>query len=439
MKYSCLILNALTAVVLLGTSPCLAMKRARQDNLNRPAKKQCLIRLNPLSTIPKILEHEDIKIETSSDELSNRIWDIAPLWDRAARDFLLISDHEDELVFGEFSPNGKTILTRSFGIMCVWDAATGAPLVKIHDKKHSFTLSLIPENKAYIAGHVADNNAHIRDFLTGEKLGELKGEIGPVNLIAVSPNGKMVATVELDTISLWDLESRTQLASLVHHDISLIQFTPDSKVLVTGSYKGTVKLWDIESRKIIKKLTANPQISTVECHPDGSTILTTSGNIASLWDAHKGTPIRDFKEHRMRLYKAIFALEGKRVITIAVNGIVQLWNTETAELLLTLPHDERVYGAALSPNESLIVTAAADQALIWDTKTGTLLTSLDHKMNALLAVAFSPCGNSLLSVSNENKAYNWDLSLLSRFLTLKITNSQFSIDGISHNFIQSIK
>ena len=83
------------------------------------------------------------------------------------------------------------------------------------------------------------------------------GHEGEVTVVAVSPDGKLLASGSADnTVRLWDLATAKELFVLKGHTaaITALAFTPDGKFLVTtaGDDK-TLKVWDCATGK--EKLT----------------------------------------------------------------------------------------------------------------------------------------------------------------------------------------
>jgi parallel beta-helix repeat protein len=68
--------------------------------------------------------------------------------------------------------------------------------------------------------------------------------------LAFSPDGKILASGSWDnTIKLWDVATGTLLRTLQGHTSSVysVAFSPDGKILASGSLDGTILLWDVEA------------------------------------------------------------------------------------------------------------------------------------------------------------------------------------------------
>lgn len=74
------------------------------------------------------------------------------------------------------------------------------------------------------------------------------GHTGSVHTVAVSPNGRLMASAGEDkTIIVWDLGTGKKLKTMTGHTgfIYSVSFNLESTVLVSGSADGTVRVWDV--------------------------------------------------------------------------------------------------------------------------------------------------------------------------------------------------
>jgi hypothetical protein len=76
----------------------------------------------------------------------------------------------------------------------------------------------------------------------------LSGHTDEVNSVAFSPDGRLLASGSADyTIKLWDVASGSLVRTLTGHTdyVLSVAFSPDGRLLASGSDDKTIKLWDI--------------------------------------------------------------------------------------------------------------------------------------------------------------------------------------------------
>ncbi|MCI0586632.1 MAG: WD40 repeat domain-containing protein [Planctomycetes bacterium] len=125
---------------------------------------------------------------------------------------------------------------------------------------------------------------------TGEEIARLLGHSGPVEGLAFSADGALLASGAADrTVRLWDGRTGApRWASEGHADrVYALAFSPDGTRLASGSNDTTLRIWDVPSGEAVAHLRGHSDyVFSVAFSPDGSRLASGSGDhTLRIWDA----------------------------------------------------------------------------------------------------------------------------------------------------------
>jgi WD40 repeat protein len=235
---------------------------------------------------------------------------------------------------------------------------------------------------------------------------------GPIVGLAISPDGKTVATASEDnTARLWYVATATPLGPpLEHPGILVLAFSPDGKTLATGG-AASVLFWDAATGRPLSSLPFPRQVSALAFDPDGTRLLIGGkGGVSRFWDLANSRSSGSLLGPPGDVSSAAFSPDGRIILTGCFDGRVQFWDATTRRPLgPPIPHGARVWAVAFSPDGKTGLTGCLDgRARLWDVAT---LKPIDPPLvheDEVRIVAFSPDGKTILSGSVDRTARLWD-------------------------------
>ncbi|MEG3991110.1 TIR domain-containing protein [Microcoleus sp. S28C3] len=259
----------------------------------------------------------------------------------------------------------------------------------------------------------------------------LTGQAGGVNSLALSPDGKTLASAGKDgTIRLWDTsgypigQPLDPLPNGLKTALNSVAWSPDGKKIVSGDDKGRIRLWNISGKLVGQGFKGHQgEVSSIRFSPDGKTLVSSgSDGTIRLWNTN-GLPVgKPFTGHKGGISSLALSPDGKTIVSGGKDKTVRLWTRQGQPIGKPWTgHEDEVASVAWSPDGKTIASGSNDGRIrLWDTS-GKLITQpfKGHEGAPIGSLAFSPKGRAIVSGGMDGTISVWNLmgnSLLSHAL-----------------------
>ena len=261
---------------------------------------------------------------------------------------------------------------------------------------------------------------------------------GKVNDIKISPDKTILAVAGSVGIWLYDTKSGNELALLTGHTepVSVIVFSRQGNLLVSGSYDGKLRLWNPHTHQLLMILNAGDRIGynkigAVAFSPDGRTLANGIGDDIQLWDTHTGQHKHNISRGESSIFYLAFSPDGHTLASASISDNIQLWDPHTGKQKLTFDKEKHGYKTsiefspggpriAFSPDGKTLASTAVfnmrrtnEKITLWNTNTSEpqaiLAEDEQGSTYPISTVQFSADGKTLISGSRDGTLHKWNL------------------------------
>ncbi|HEU5473785.1 MAG TPA: helix-turn-helix domain-containing protein [Actinophytocola sp.] len=313
------------------------------------------------------------------------------------------------------------------GPIQLWTPSNGERLVRAAVLEGAtgtlFSVALSRDGRLLAAGG-RDKMVHLWDTTDPAKpikLGALARSAGELRSVAVSPDGQSVAAAGTDkTVFLWDVKDPTHpaLAAALTgptDTVRAVAFSPDSRILAAGGHDSVIHLWNVDAagKPAPRGELTGPssKIFSLAFSLDGHMLAAGTGaeHNVYLWNISDGglslagPPLTGPASW---VNAVTFSPDGRRAAVASSDNLVWLFDLQTRQPTIRLPHPNTVESAVFRNDHSLL-TVAEDGAVRHWALPGPVITGA---RDSVFNLSFDAAGARLAIAPgvSDNTATVWN-------------------------------
>jgi len=287
-----------------------------------------------------------------------------------------------------------------------------------------------------------------------QKITEFSAHENGITDLIISPDNYFIATVSLDqNLKIWGLKNGELLHSNLAHEKGILVIASEIKnsdqagmfryILATGGFDYKIKVWEfstdqIESFNLSLEQTLNGHLGSIRAlkfSPDGKLLISGSyDKTIKQWSINDGNLIQNSFDNLSSIQSIALSYDGQIIASGGEGGKIYFWEAQTGVKRGSLSgNNQAVKALEFSGDGQLLVAGCNDGSIkLWrlepkifrDGFQAEPTTILTEHFGEIKDVIFSPCGQFLISADIYGTILIWSIEKGEIIETLNLTQIQ---------------
>lgn len=239
-----------------------------------------------------------------------------------------------------FSPDGRWLAVINWSYVWVYDVATRKRVHVLGGKPAGWVMgtAFTPDGRRFLAAGERDywDQWHAWDARTWAEISSPKLPLGrpPVENVAISPNGELLAAIGFEEVLVWDLKKHRLIQAAEVQASSTtpnmpLAFSPDGQRLLYGHGPKLTVAEPATLRPVAELTLKFKHFQDAAFAPDGHSVATVSNEeTVKTWDTATWAPGPEWAWQVGKLKCIAFAADGMRAACGSDKGRIVVWDLD---------------------------------------------------------------------------------------------------------------
>ena len=277
-------------------------------------------------------------------------------------------------------------------------------------------LALTADGKL-IATSGEDKTVRVWDVASGKQLRSFQGHMTKATAVAARGDGRQIASASEDgAVRVWDLNTTDDHRAMTEAKESLwaVAISADGKRLAAAGADKKIRVYDPDTGKLETTLDAGAAMTALAFLPDGNRLVAAGGDkVVKVWDVAAKKVLKDLPGHALAVLAVAASEDGKLVVSGSADATVRGFDPESGKELWKWAARKAACGVSVRKGNKQVAVGLADGGLTVLDVTGPTpkeLSSLAAHTAGCACVCFSPDGNRLASVGGDGAIRVWSVA-----------------------------
>jgi WD40 repeat protein len=383
-------------------------------------RRRCELRGHRGRINSAVFSPDGTSILTADEDGTARVWDAKTGSER------LVLGNEDgtaerarPLLAAAFSPDGARIVTAGSEVR-VWTTGAEPPRIFATAQGMPWARATFSPDGTRILG-VPDHGpaARVWDVASGQVWVEGPRHRQEITAAAFSPDGKVVATLDVYGLRIWPVPAPGQPPRKLDGDLDRapetrplrnLAFSPDSQLLLAvGAGAQVLDVSNPLEPTLLARLTSRVALRAGAFSPDGKSVVTTGDDrTARIWDPRTGQERLLIDGNGKAGTGAAFAGGGALLCTWGedASNATRIWRADGG----VLADLAGILGAVSQDGQALVTMGRGDRAWLWGTRDDHAMAELEGVTGGVTRLGFGPDGRVVAGSTEDGTVTVWDVA-----------------------------